>query len=82
MNESLGIFCFYWPWVLSGQSSVADYQFCVFRALVLSMVEILFSCGNGKSAVVSSLDVFSDHIKDGCEGDLKNEVVAFKHFSV
>ncbi|XP_039124294.1 ubiquitin carboxyl-terminal hydrolase MINDY-3 [Dioscorea cayenensis subsp. rotundata] len=54
------------------------------RALVLSMVEILFSCGNGKSAVVSSLDVFSDHIKDGCEGDLKNEMItkALEGFSI
>lgn len=54
------------------------------RALVLSMVEILFSCGNGKRAVVSTLDVFSDHIRDGCKGDLKNEMItkALEGFSI
>ncbi|KAJ0976574.1 hypothetical protein J5N97_012048 [Dioscorea zingiberensis] len=46
------------------------------RALVLSMVEILFACGNKKRAVVSTLSVFSDHIKDGFEGGLKNEMIA------
>lgn len=45
-----------------------------FRALVLSMVEILFSCGNKKRAVVATLNVFGDCHEDVSEDAQKNEV--------
>lgn len=48
-----------------------------YRALVLSMVEILFSCGNNKRAVVATLNVFGHHPEDVFEDAKKNEVDIF-----
>ncbi|XP_010930988.1 uncharacterized protein [Elaeis guineensis] len=44
------------------------------RALVHSMVEILFLCGSGKKAVVATLGFSSHHADDGSEFD-QNEMV-------
>ncbi|EHA8591038.1 ubiquitin carboxyl-terminal hydrolase MINDY-3 [Cocos nucifera] len=44
------------------------------RALVHSMVEILFLCGSGKRAVVATLGVLSHHADDGSKVD-QNEMV-------
>eukprot|EP00268_Persea_americana_P037266 TRINITY_DN36926_c0_g1_i1.p1 TRINITY_DN36926_c0_g1~~TRINITY_DN36926_c0_g1_i1.p1 ORF type:complete len:604 (-),score=123.46 TRINITY_DN36926_c0_g1_i1:497-2308(-) len=46
------------------------------RALVLSMVEILFSCGNKKRAVVATLNVFGHCHEDVSEDAQKNEIIA------
>ncbi|MQL81796.1 hypothetical protein Taro_014255 [Colocasia esculenta] len=46
------------------------------RALVLSMVEILFLCGNKKKAAVATLSVFRHHTPDGFADDQTNEMVS------
>uniref|UniRef100_A0A1D1XMK2 ubiquitinyl hydrolase 1 n=1 Tax=Anthurium amnicola TaxID=1678845 RepID=A0A1D1XMK2_9ARAE len=46
------------------------------RALVLSMVEILFLCGDQKRATVATLNVFANHTEDGFADDERNEMVS------
>ncbi|PIA41102.1 hypothetical protein AQUCO_02300125v1 [Aquilegia coerulea] len=45
------------------------------RALVQSMVEILFMCGNNRRAVIATLDGFGDH-PEGSEDPLNDEIIA------
>ncbi|XP_010930989.1 uncharacterized protein [Elaeis guineensis] len=45
------------------------------RALVHSMVEILFLCGSGKKAVVATLGFSSHHADDGSEFDQNEESI-------
>lgn len=44
------------------------------RALVLSMVEILFLCGNKKRVAVATLSVFTHHPDEEPAAEQKNEV--------
>lgn len=46
------------------------------RALVRSMAEILFLCGNKKRAVVATLNDFGRCLEDGCEDSQKDEMIA------
>ncbi|XP_077248646.1 ubiquitin interaction motif-containing protein isoform X2 [Tasmannia lanceolata] len=46
------------------------------RALVLSMLEILFLCGNKKRAVIATLSVLSHRPEDGSEDGQKDEMIA------
>ncbi|CAA6668383.1 unnamed protein product [Spirodela intermedia] len=46
------------------------------RTLVLSMVEILFLCGNKKRAAVATLSIFTHHADDELAGEQKNEAVS------
>lgn len=53
--------------------SVTEYRKA--RALVQSMVEILFMCGNRQRAVVATLDVLSHHSDDSSVDGQKNEMI-------
>ncbi|XP_042494523.1 ubiquitin carboxyl-terminal hydrolase MINDY-3-like [Macadamia integrifolia] len=46
------------------------------RALVRSMVEILFLCGSKKRAVIATLSVLSQPTKEGSEYGQKDEIIA------
>ncbi|XP_068663588.1 uncharacterized protein [Aristolochia californica] len=45
------------------------------RALVLSMLDILFLCGNNKRAVIATLGILSNPSEDGSKDDKKDEIM-------
>ncbi|KAK1275594.1 hypothetical protein QJS04_geneDACA001771 [Acorus gramineus] len=70
-----------WSWRFVQRSSFASGDFSSItaderkrRALVLSMVEILFLCGSKKRAVVATLKVHSHLLEDGPDDEHKDEM--------